>query len=80
MAALLLPPGALVVLTLWLQSPAWTQYLIFAHLQPANLLLDQAAPGVPHSSLFMTVAVLAAWTGLMFSASAAAFRWKDELS
>jgi ABC-type transport system involved in multi-copper enzyme maturation permease subunit len=79
-AALLLPPGALVVLTLWLRSPAWTQYLVFTHLQPANLLLDQAAPGVPHSSLFMTVAVLAAWTGVMFSVSAAAFRWKDELA
>jgi ABC-type transport system involved in multi-copper enzyme maturation permease subunit len=79
-AALLLPPGALVVLTLWLRSPGWTEYLVFTHLQPANLLLDQAAPGVPHSSLFMTVAVLAAWTGLMFSASAAAFRRKDELA
>ena len=79
-AALLLPPGALVVLQLWLRSPGWMQFLVFSHLQPASLLIDQAAPGIAHASALVTVGVLAAWTALLISVCFVAFGWRDELA
>lgn len=79
-AALLLPPGALVVLQLWLKSPGWMQFLVFSHLQPASLLIDQAAPGIAHASALVTVGVLAAWTALLISVCVVAFGWRDELA
>jgi ABC-type Na+ efflux pump permease subunit len=78
--ALLLPPGALVVVGLWLHSPAWIQWLPFSHLQPAGLLIDQAAPGIVSSSIATTLAVLAAWSALMISGALVAFHFKDELA
>jgi ABC-type transport system involved in multi-copper enzyme maturation permease subunit len=80
LGALLLPPGALVVVGLWLHSPAWIQWLPFSHLQPAGLLIDQAAPGIASSSIFTTIAVLMAWTALMITGALVAFHFKDELA
>jgi ABC-type Na+ efflux pump permease subunit len=77
---LLLPPGALVVVGLWLHSPAWIQWLPFSHLQPAGMLIDQAAPGIVRSSIATTVAVLAASTALMIGGALVAFHLKDELA